>query len=372
MHVKTLPAAMPSLNMFSTAPAQKGTATPMLYSGLSSEEKARRAVKFAFATHASTFAETYAVHRIVGIGANGVVLAAQDLTNNNSAVAIKIIYKSRVSATNLSHPELEAYKHLAGCDYSKHLLQLLDDWQDSHHIYLVTELYGFNWAAHGSLKQQLQPLTITFTVQNDTVLTRTLDFYAGSSDLWAYRDHLTNTRGECTVPLFQIKEIIKQTALGLQYAHNHGYYHGDVKAENILLASNGCPAVKIADLGSCKHISTGLRQYGTVEVTPPELLDDAPFHAAELDGRDADVFALGLVLYTLLHEKGELPDIMADIQKHAVGYKMLLHSNGGLLPLGDTSRFDRDALHLLRGMTEVEPAMRMSVAQVLAHRFLQD
>ncbi|KAJ3229400.1 hypothetical protein HDU81_005404 [Chytriomyces hyalinus] len=369
MHVKALPASIPPEDLFSTTPASLKR-SPTLYAGLGSEEKARRAVKFALTTHAATFSDVYAVHRIVGIGANGVVLAAQDLTDCSRPVAIKIIYKSRVSAMNSPHPELEAYKHLAGCDYSKHLLQLLDDWQDSHHIYLVTELYGFNWAAHGSLRQQLQPLTVTFTKQNDTVHTRTLDFYAGSSDLWAYRDHLTTTCGECTVPLFQIKEIIKQTALGLQYAHNHGYYHGDVKAENILLAQSSRPGVKIADLGNCKHISTGLYQYGTVEATPPELLFDAPFSASELDGRDADVFALGLVLYTLLQEKGELPEIMARIQDHSVGYKALMRSNGGLFPLGDTSKFDRDALHLLKGMTEVEPAMRMSVAQVLAHRFL--
>ncbi|KAI8846057.1 kinase-like domain-containing protein [Chytriomyces cf. hyalinus JEL632] len=347
MHVKNLRASIPPSDLFSTTAAYLKR-SPALYAGLGSEEKARRAVKFALTTHATTFSDVYAVHRIVGIGANGVGVHHE-----------------------FAAPRIgEAYKHLAGCDYSKHLLQLLDDWQDSHHIYLVTELYGFNWAARGSLRQQLQPLTITFTRQNDTVHTRTLDFYAGSSDLWAYRDHLTSTCGECTVPLFQIKEIIKQTALGLQYAHNHGYYHGDVKAENILLAQSSRPGVKIADLGNCKHISTGLYQYGTVEATPPELLFDSPFSASELDGRDADVFALGLVLYTLLQETGKPPEIMARIQDHSVGYKTLMLSNGGLFPLGDMSKFDRDAVHLLKGMTEVEPAMRMSVAQVLAHRFL--
>ncbi|KAI8620326.1 kinase-like domain-containing protein [Chytriomyces sp. MP71] len=355
---------MPSVDLFA-CPSVALKSSTKLYQGLTSEEKARAAVKFSFSTHPNRL-HHHNITRVVGYGANGVCLAGTD--SHGRALCLKVIYRPCVSSAHVVNAEVEAYRNLSGADYSPHLLSYVADWQDECHIYLVCELFGSDWTCCGTTQTPLEPLVFSYGYNGVTVPC-CLSFCAGASDLWAYRDNLTATFGNCKMPMSQIKQIIRHTALGLSYMHSHGYYRGDVKAENILIES--CLGVKIADLGSAKHVSSGLKSYGTVDITPPELLEDAPFSASELDGRDADIFALGLVLVTLLSESGELPAVVKDAQSGRVGYKKLTSSNGGTFPLGDTADFDNDALHLLRNMTEVEPAMRYSVAQVLGHRFLQ-
>ncbi|KAI8609808.1 kinase-like domain-containing protein [Chytriomyces sp. MP71] len=364
MILKPAPSTMPSLDLF-VCPSVALKSSTKLYQGLTSEEKARAAVKFSFSTHPNRL-NNHNITRVVGYGANGVCLAGTD--SNGRALCLKVIYRPRVSSAHVVNAEVEAYRNLSSADYSPNLLSYVADWQDECHIYLVCELFGSDWSCCGSTQSSLEPLVFSYGYNGATVPCH-LSFCAGASDLWAYRDYLTATRGNCKIPITQIKQIIRQAALGLSYMHSRGYYHGDVKAENILLES--CQGVKIADLGSAKHVSSGLKAYGTVDITPPELLNDSPFSASELDGRDADIFALGLVLVTLLNESSDLPAVVKDAQNGSLSYKELIALNGGIIPLGDTSNFDKDALHLLSNMMEVEPAMRYSVAQVLSHRFLQ-
>lgn len=49
----------------------------------------------------------------------------------------------------------------------------------------------------------------------------------------------------------QIRNIIYQTLQGLAYMHRHGYFHRDMKPENLLESNN---TVKIADFGLAREI----------------------------------------------------------------------------------------------------------------------
>ena len=49
----------------------------------------------------------------------------------------------------------------------------------------------------------------------------------------------------------EIKSIMYQTILGLAYKHKHGFFHRDMKPENLLVKVN---SVKIADFGLAREI----------------------------------------------------------------------------------------------------------------------
>ena len=52
-------------------------------------------------------------------------------------------------------------------------------------------------------------------------------------------------------PEQQIKSIMYQTLLGLKYMHKHGFFHRDMKPENLLVKGD---LVKIADFGLAREI----------------------------------------------------------------------------------------------------------------------
>lgn len=102
----------------------------------------------------------------------------------------------------------------------------------------------------------------------------------------------------------QALAIVPQICEALQYAHDEGVVHRDVKPENILVDRRG--RVKIADFGLATLrdgdgvAQTSGRVLGTPHYMAPEQLD-AP---TSIDHR-ADIFALGVVIYEML--TGKLP-----------------------------------------------------------------
>jgi eukaryotic-like serine/threonine-protein kinase len=113
-------------------------------------------------------------------------------------------------------------------------------------------------------------------------------------------------------------DFVRQTAQGLQHAHEQGLVHRDIKPANLMVvAPNGMPlpprpVIKVLDLGvarltplSSQDLAlTTLTRDGSVIGTPdyiaPEQLEDA----RTVDGR-ADLYALGCTFYFLL--TGQVP-----------------------------------------------------------------
>jgi serine/threonine protein kinase len=94
----------------------------------------------------------------------------------------------------------------------------------------------------------------------------------------------------------QIKHVISAAALALDYAHEHGIFHRDVKPDNIMLMKNG--TVKVMDFGIARAVDSTLTKTGSVMGTPAYM---SPEQASgwKIDGR-SDIFSLGVILYELL------------------------------------------------------------------------
>ncbi|KAL4234626.1 Testis-specific serine/threonine-protein kinase 4 [Mactra antiquata] len=93
---------------------------------------------------------------------------------------------------------------------------------------------------------------------------------------------------------------------GTKYMHSKGIVHRDIKCENLVLTKQN--TLKITDFGFAKKITktksgtTVLSETycGSYAYAPPEILKGTPYNA-EL----ADVWSMGVVLYTMLY--GSLP-----------------------------------------------------------------
>jgi len=116
-------------------------------------------------------------------------------------------------------------------------------------------------------------------------------------------------------------EIVRQTALGLQHAHEKGLVHRDIKPSNLIIAgkdseqaANGAPRVKVLDLGlarlalpSADQEVSQITGYGLFIGTPDYV---APEQAANPHGADirADLYSLGCTFYFLLAGVVPFPD----------------------------------------------------------------
>jgi formylglycine-generating enzyme required for sulfatase activity len=111
---------------------------------------------------------------------------------------------------------------------------------------------------------------------------------------------LSKKLAEGPLPARQAAEIIRAVADAVQYAHDQGVIHRDLKPGNILLDRTGKP--KVSDFGLAKLTEgnsdlTGTGQImGTASYMPPE---QAAGQVTAV-GRLADVYSLGAVLYCLL------------------------------------------------------------------------
>jgi hypothetical protein len=117
--------------------------------------------------------------------------------------------------------------------------------------------------------------------------------YLEGCDLKAWLDE----RGP--LPVAEACEYVRQAALGLQFAFEHGLVHRDVKPGNLWRTPDG--RVKVLDLGLAllpeatvdTPLTVGL--HGTPDYMAPEQIDNSH----DVDVR-ADVYSLGATLYALL------------------------------------------------------------------------
>ncbi len=102
-----------------------------------------------------------------------------------------------------------------------------------------------------------------------------------------------------TVP--DIVRIMGEVCAALNYSHQRGVVHRDIKPGNIMMTTDG--QVKIADFGIARLENSSMTQVGTLIGTPSYMAPEQ-FRGEPVDLR-ADIWAAGVMLYQLL--TGEKP-----------------------------------------------------------------
>jgi serine/threonine-protein kinase 11 len=160
-----------------------------------------------------------------------------------------------------------------------------------------------------------------------------------------------------------VLSIMKQTLEALQYLHNAGYVHHDIKPCNILLDRVG--RAKLADFGIGHSFTSASMVVGSPAFQAPEALDDR-YSSDDEDASDdsspdgpqkEDIWALGVTLYQLLFQRlpfagDNLYEIVRSIKED---------------PLEIPEDCDPQIALLLRAMLCVDPARRIGVAELLQH-----
>jgi len=123
----------------------------------------------------------------------------------------------------------------------------------------------------------------------------------------------------------QAREIVRQTAAGLAYAHHEGIVHCDLKPQNVFLLEN--KRVKILDFG----IAKAWQEKGGGSGDDAFFGFSPPYASPQVLARQApsprdDVFALGILAYALFTGKHPYDWKQAD-QAQAAGLKPVRHAS---------------------------------------------
>mmetsp|Transcript_27361 Transcript_27361/g.52092 ORF Transcript_27361/g.52092 Transcript_27361/m.52092 type:complete len:502 (-) Transcript_27361:81-1586(-) len=159
-------------------------------------------------------------------------------------------------------------------------------------------------------------------------------------------------------------KCIKQIATGLRDLHKLGILHRDLKPENILFMSKAEDAdLKIMDFGlahlkGTEDAMVGL--FGSLDYIAPEALTKREYCA------QTDTWAVGVILYILLCG---YPPFFAEDTKEK---QMLIVQGKYDFDEPIWKNVSEGAKDLIQGLMVVDPANRMSAAQILDHPWVKN
>lgn len=146
-------------------------------------------------------------------------------------------------------------------------------------------------------------------------------------------------------------QFFRQLIYGLDFLHCHDICHRDIKPENILLDEND--NVKIADFGFARFLKSSAAETscGSPHYAAPEVIKAEPY-----DGKAADVWSLGVVLYTLLTGRRPFEDTSLK--------NLLIKIKTADFKMPDFPPAIQD---IIRRMLTVDPTQRITIAEIKEH-----
>ncbi|KAI5182207.1 Serine/Threonine-Protein Kinase Sik1 [Manis pentadactyla] len=253
----------------------------------------------------------YDIERTLGKGNFAVVKLARHRVTKTQ-VAIKIIDKTRLDSSNLEkiYREVQIMKLLN----HPHIIKLYQVMETKDMLYIVTE-----FAKNGEM-----------------------------FDYLTSHGHLSES---------EAREKFWQILSAVEYCHSHHIVHRDLKTENLLLDGN--MDIKLADFGFGNFYKSG-EPLSTWCGSPPYAAPEV-FEGKEYEGPQLDIWSLGVVLYVLVC--GSLPFDGPSLP--ALRQRVL--EGRFRIPFF----MSRDCETLIRRMLAVDPAKRISIAQIRQHRWVR-
>ncbi|KAG9392562.1 Protein kinase domain [Carpediemonas membranifera] len=257
---------------------------------------------------------SYRLERTLGRGSFAKVKQAIH-AKTNERVAIKIISTKDASTSSLTHIRTEV-ACLRMLDHPN-VVNLREVLASSSHIYLVMEL-----VTGGELLDRL-----------------------------ALERHF---------PVGVARRYMIQLLSAVDHCHKKGIVHRDLKPENILLDEHG--NAKISDFGLSALYVQGFRATmlatccGSPHYVAPEVVSRGKY-----DGRLADMWSLGVLLYVML--TGCVPFSGKDMK----GLFSRIKAGRFAIP----AEVPADAASLIRRLLVVDPTRRATMAEVAQHPFVQ-
>ena len=130
--------------------------------------------------------------------------------------------------------------------------------------------------------------------------------FAENGDLLSFMQKVSKDPKNIGLPLKLIKTWFQQILTGLEFIHEEGFCHRDIKLDNILLSNDYL--VKIADFGCSVSMNAnengknglcsikGTENYMAPEIWENDLLKEKKIY----NGEKIDIFSLGVVLFSMV------------------------------------------------------------------------
>ncbi|XP_051989152.1 serine/threonine-protein kinase BRSK2-like [Xyrauchen texanus] len=262
-------------------------------------------------SQAAQYVGPYRLEKTLGKGQTGLVkLGVHCITTQK--VAIKIVNREKLSESVLMKVEREIA--ILKLIEHPHVLKLYDVYENNKYLYLVLE-------------------------------------HVSGGELF---DYLVK-KGRLTPK--EARKFFRQIISALDFCHSHSICHRDLKPENLLLDEKN--NIRIADFGmaslqvgdSLLETSCGSPHYACPEVIRGE----------KYDGRRADVWSCGVILFALL--VGALPFDHDNLRQLLEKVKSGVFHMPHFIP--------PDCQALLRGMIEVNPEKRLTLEDIQKHPWYQ-
>ena len=183
--------------------------------------------------------------------------------------------------------------------------------------------------------------------------------YCAGGDLFSYIEK----RG------FKLKEeraaeIIHKLCTTVYFLHQYGIVHRDLKPENILMTDDTDTAdIRLVDFGLGKIIGPGetcTEPFGTFSYVAPEVLQEKPYNFK------VDLFAIGIITYLLV--AGFLPFDHETSEKEIARQTVYEPTP---FPSSIWKNISIEAKMFVDNLLDKDPEKRMSIDEVLQHKWLQ-
>lgn len=171
----------------------------------------------------------------------------------------------------------------------------------------------------------------------------------------------------------EARYFFQQLISGLKHCHTQGICHRDLKLENLLLDGSKAPRLKICDFGYSKHqrFDSGPKSMvGTGAYIAPEVIVSrvAPQQdplSNVYDGKAADVWSAGVVLYLLLVGRYPFED-PSNPTAFDLTVRRIMTAR---YEVPATLALSPECMDLLSRMLVVAPQHRITIPSIMRHPF---